>query len=166
MFEYFINVCFRCWSDALIGVFCVSQVEESVAEEKVHSEERIPHHLTRHSKPRNKRQDHECLPWLKQMHTYVSGPPHTHTLHSASVQTHTHIRVSVSWLQAASPAGHYLHPLTMNILTDSSREHKLAFLSHRSLPRLSLFNFELCLFPYEDLTGPVNSSHQNCSSHT
>lgn len=35
-----------CVCDVLITIFCVSQVEESVAEEKVHSEERIPHYLT------------------------------------------------------------------------------------------------------------------------
>lgn len=30
-------------------ILCVSQAEESVAEEKMHSKERIPHHLSRHS---------------------------------------------------------------------------------------------------------------------
>lgn len=36
--------------DILIPAVSASQVEESVAEEEVYSEERIPHHLTRHSK--------------------------------------------------------------------------------------------------------------------
>lgn len=65
----------------------------------------------------------------------------------------THIAVSVSWLQAFSQAGHYLHPLTMNILADSSREHSPSSqvnIRLTSLPQLSLF--KLSLFPYKDLT--------------
>lgn len=41
----------RCICDILNIALCVCllQVEEGLAEEKVHGEERIPHHLTRHS---------------------------------------------------------------------------------------------------------------------
>ncbi len=124
--KYFISVCCHCVCDKLIAV-ChrlrkVWQKRKCTAKNGYLT---ISHGTVSKQQHPNARRD-----LLKQIHAPNRPPCRLHLVL-------THITVSVSWLQAFSPAGHYLHPLTMNTLTDSSPSSQVN-IRLTSLPRLSL----------------------------